>query len=250
MKNNLLIMKPILFNTKMVKALLDDRKSTTRRIVKLKYDNTHIEWRTDKYGTQLVEMQNSVEGETFGDNPDGSHWHKLRAYRPANPPYKKGDVLYVRETWSIHAAFENFCMMIKYKADGYTNLQVEFVPSRFDKFNKFDSKIGWISSLFMPKEAARIFLNVTDVRVERLQALNNEDALKEGLLLPCHREDEDCSAYEHCTADYKGGKGSCIEKFINLWDSTVNKSDLDRYGWNADPYVWVIEFERTEKPNE
>jgi hypothetical protein len=80
----------------------------------------------------------------------------------------------------------------------------------------------------MPKEAARIWLRVTDVRVERLQDMTDDDAEAEGCF------------------DYT----STALGFPDVWDSTIKKSDLDRYSWQANPWVWVIEFERCEKPKE
>ena len=84
---------PILFNTEMVQAILKNRKTVTRRVVKYKYSNTEMKMRTDKYGTQLIEIQRDIEGETRGKNPDGTTWHKVLPYIEKNSPYKKGDVL-------------------------------------------------------------------------------------------------------------------------------------------------------------
>ena len=88
----------------------------------------------------------------------------------------------------------------------------------------------WKPSIHMPKEAARIWLKVTDVRVERLQEMDKTDALKEGI------DPRLCLNLSHA-----------LTKFKKIWDSTIKKSDLDIYGWDADPWVWVIEFERCEK---
>lgn len=214
-------MKPILFNSEMVRAILDGRKTTTRRIIKPHYCN-------DEYGFNVWYNEETKRYVVEKYDEDERDFEQTRYI---NSPYEVGDVLYVRETWQCFNPYSD--KEYVYKA---TNDCSDVINMK------------WHPSIHMPKEAARIFLKVTGVRAERLQALNNEDALKEGLLLPCHRENEDCSAYEHCAVDYKGGKGSCIEKFINLWDSTVKKSDLDRYGWNANPFVWIIEFERCDNP--
>ena len=85
----------------------------------------------------------------------------------------------------------------------------------------------------MPKEAARIWLRVTDVRVERLQDISGAELIKEGI---------DLYQSNYIKAAF--------DEFKMLWDADIKKSDLDRYGWSANPWVWVIEFERCEKPKE
>ena len=122
-----------------------------------------------------------------------------------------------------------------YAADGYN-------PTPFNCFPDEDGFYGdrdcpkWRPSIFMPKEAARIFLRVTDVKAERLQEIDkywsNYD--KEGMRDP---KTENISI-------------AMQEKFISIWDGTVKKSDRDKYGWDANPWVWVIGFERTARPNE
>lgn len=96
------------------------------------------------------------------------------------------------------------------------------------------SQGSWKSS--RNRENARIWLKVTDVRVERLQEITEAGATKEG-----------------CVYDVEYALGNTAKgHFIEIWNSTIKKSkksDRDRYGWNASPWVWVIEFERCEKPN-
>ena len=87
----------------------------------------------------------------------------------------------------------------------------------------------WHPSIHMPKEAARIFLRVTDVRVERLKDIG--DCTKEGI-----------APGTHATAHMNDYDERC--DFAALWNSTIPKKDLDKYGWEANPWVWVIEFER------
>ena len=200
--------KPILFNTEMVQAILDGRKTVTRRCVKPQpskvRDITIKEDNKGKYVWGYVDYGDSV------------------AIKDIPFPYQPGDIIYVRETWSDHYVPDDhgkpnleYC----YKADG-TDIKGECLPGENNR---------WYPSIHMPKEAARIWLKVTDVRVERLQNMNVHDAIAEGAL----RYPEEWI--------WK-------EAFQNLWDSTIPKHDLDKYGWNANPWVWVIEFERTVKP--
>lgn len=172
------VAKPILFNTEMVRAILDGRKTVTRRCVKYKYSNTEMKMHTDKYGTRLIEMQKDVEGETFGKNPDGTTWHKLLGYIEPKSPYRPGNILYVRETWKYYEKAAGYGetfhveQRIAYRAD--ENRHEIQKPAEW-----YEGK--WIPSIHMPKEAARIFLRVTDVRVERLQDITEEKAQKEGM---------------------------------------------------------------------
>lgn len=211
---------PILFNTEMVRAILDGRKTVTRRGIKLKYSNTHIEWKIDKYGKRLIELQNAVEGETYGRNPDGSTWRKLLAYRELEEPFTKGDILYVRETYMDYAGMN----MYKADCDKYRLESLKFAG------------FAWRPSIHMPKEAARIWLKVIYVSVDRLQNMSIQDSLSEGVKLSLE-------------GIIKKGEHP-LKPFAQLWDSTIPKKDLDKYGWNANPWVWVIEFERCEKPKE
>ena len=234
------IAKPILFNTEMVRAILDGRKTVTRRVIKLKYDNTHIEIRNSKYGKEVIEIQNDVEGETYGTNTDGIHWRKLLGYIEKCPPYKIGDILYVRETW----ANCNIASPEKYLYKAVYDLSI------YPYCNWM-----WHPSIHMPKEAARIFLKVTNVRVERLQDITEEGVCKEGAepLISCK--------YEHTIYYLDGGMEACFntgccsycpaleETYAELfgklvWNETIKTIDKNIYGWDANPWVWVIEFER------
>ena len=96
----------------------------------------------------------------------------------------------------------------------------------------------WKPSIHMPKEAARIWLKVTDVRVERLQEITPDVIKNEGIIL----DPKECVGKFDYTSEL-------YFLFQRLWNSTIKKPDFDRYGWDANPWVWVIEFERCEKPN-
>lgn len=224
----LAVAKPILFNTEMIRAILDGRKTVTRRVVKPKYSNTHLQMFTNKYGTRLVELQNNIEGETYGKNADGTGWQKLLAMRETeydHKPYKKGDILYVRETFAEVETCTGRPFII-YKSDDN--------GAHADDNHKFT---GWRPSIHMPKEAARLFLRVTDVRVERLQDITEEQAKKEGI-------NENSRSFKEWQAGWC--RSAYIMSFSELWNSTIKKPDLNKYGWNANPFVWVYEFERIE----
>ena len=225
--------KPIIFSTPMVKAILAGKKSITRRVIKKKYENTDIEWFTNKYGTRLVEMQNDAPS---GVNSEGKKWTQLKGCREIKCPYgQPGDILWVRETWAIHD------LMLKPKKLNPNN-EAWFYKRKFSPemvphvVYAADYPIGswkgaWRSSRYMPKVAARLFLKVKDIRVERLQGITEEDAEKEGS--------------EGFWADKETGIWcSAKDNFrVNIWDSINSKRG---YGWDINPWVWVVEFERVE----
>lgn len=209
--------KPILFNTEMAQAILGGRKTVTRRALKHPFE---------------------VHPNGYITKPRGNE-----RLCPYEPPYQPGDILYVRETWNLNNLREEgntFELGFIYKAfkdswkDSFRWVRVS--ETIYDKYadsmseSNFDS---WRPSIHMPKEAARIWLKVTDVRVERLQDISKEQAGKEGV------------SY---ATDNSGLMR--IAQFIKLWNSTLKGSNLEKYGWNANPWVWVIEFERCEKPEE
>lgn len=202
---------PILFNTEMVRAILDERKCCTRRICKDANECTVPDMDFFDADKRTYAVHNFA---------DRQHMVKL-SIAERTCPICPGDILYVRETWG--EGYEEGTYI--YKADD----KLANLP-RFSE----SSKLIYHPSIHMPKEAARIWLKVTDVRVERLQDITSQGAWKEGTRCSCLHPVPDCV----------GNKTA----FIEIWNSTIQKSDLDRYGWDANPWVWVIEFERCEKP--
>jgi hypothetical protein len=202
--------KPILFNTEMVRAILDGRKDATRRIVKGFIPDDAV-W---GYTAFTPKGYISCRG-TFADGY-GEKFFKL--------PCEPGDILYVRETWHKYT---------KRIGKGESCRLAEFYGYKASVANSEDAEEPWRPSTQMPKEAARIWLKVTDVRVERLQEITSEQIYREGVEVE----------YPHVL----NGEEKRYA-FSTLWNSTIKKSDLDRYGWNASPWVWVIEFERCVKP--
>ena len=149
-------------------------------------------------------------------------------------PICPGDILYVRETWNHYVHDVVGGSQKGYHEEGYFYKASPEMKSSLPSFVEYHWGEKWKPSIHMPKEAARIFLKVKDVRVERLQDITDEGAYREGA------GDKDV-IYQ---------TGARVLEFARLWDSTIKKSDIEKYGWSANPWVWVIEFERCEKPEE
>ena len=185
-------MKPILFNTDMVRAILEGRKTGTRRVGKFKLGQ-NPQW--------------------TGYIPDGPVLYGSNNIPASKSPYHPGDILYVRETWARSMAGTYL-----YKATD--------TPIILDR---------WHPSIYMPKEAARLFLRVTDVLVERLQDITSGQIDAEG-----------CKEWA-----YSAKTGELLPSgpsfFRIQWDTTIKPANLPIYGWDANPWVWVIEFERVSK---
>lgn len=181
--------RPILFSASMVNAILDGRKTQTRRIMKPQ-PTTNPFW-------------GCAGSKGFGFFDD---------LKPIKGPYgKPGDRLWVRETFGIVDSLEGARSFV-YRAEGWKD------PSGLFK---------WRPSIHMPRLASRIQLEITSVRVERLKAISEVDAVAEGA--PCGS----CCAPQ---------EGSHKAGFAQLWES-INGSG----SWNANPWVWVIEFKRVSK---
>lgn len=211
-------MKPILFNTEMVRAILEGRKTVTRRKVDIDIINS---------------CDIDVDGSIISVQDEYGDFCNIMDYAP----YQIGDLLYVRETWNVDRVHtEENKIGVRYKADN----SFAWVDVSEEKYDKYDRSIAesnfdsWKPSIHMPKEAARIFLKVTDVRVERLHDMDYMDAVYEGIDVPIDPE-TGYPAYNP------------LDDFINLWDSAIKKKDLHIYGWDSNPYVWAIEFDRCEK---
>ena len=213
-------MKPILFNTETVRAILDGRKTVTRRVVKLP---KNIKEQPD--GMYTI----NTEGDCYED----CYLDGLYADGYLLPKYKVGDILYVKETFCFNYFDECIARnrngnATAYKADYNKQIVGSVVPEP-----------KWTSSIHMPKSAARIFLKVTDIRVERLQDITEEQAKAEGCI------DFNDKIGNSKFDDVMEFDLTARDAFAELWDSTV-KEDWQKFA--SSPWVWVIEFERCEKP--
>ena len=219
----------MLFNTDMVRALLSGRKTVTRRVVK-------PQPRAIYHDGKLYKKR----GKCFVVAED-NHGGLVRIALP----YQPGDILYVRETWTklFYVDEDGYTHydqpMYFYAADGTPDITLRDA----DGFTLDDQRIRWRPSIHMPKEAARIFLRVTDVRVERLQEITEIGARAEGTMpvMTSRVYDEPNEDKAWC-AYY-----SALPAFPQLWDGTIKPTDIGIYGWTANPWVWVIEFERISR---
>lgn len=199
--------KPILFSTEMVQAILAGRKTQTRRVC------SHQFWQH----SELTDF-----------NINKTH---SKVDRSVSSKYQPGDILWVRETFQKLESVNHKEIDFLYKAD------VEY-------HNYFNSDlVVWSPSIHMPKEAARIFLKVTNIRVERLQDISEEDAIAEGI--------ERYGPFGEFKGDPHPSGGmmrfraysKAARAFQDLWDSINAK----KHPWDSNPWVWVYDFERIEK---
>jgi hypothetical protein len=198
--------KPILFSTEMVRAILEGRKTQTRRIVK--------------------PQPPSFAGlKMYGEKPSCFYcWEGNMT--EVKMPYQPGDVLYVRETWCFWPHYDcesencgKSCIVHKDELGCFLY--------RATTNPIIDSEFVWKPSIHMPREAARLFLQVKAVRVERLQEITEGDAEQEG-----------CYCIYEASIPYQRLIGQSFEA---IWDSIYAKRG---HGWDANPWVFVIEFER------
>lgn len=246
------MIRPILFNTEMVKAILSGSKITTRRCVK---PQPQVELK-HKLGYCVDGDKKDIGKFGFASTECGGKILYV------TPPAKVGDVLWVRETWqqvyeteifeagkelNIRNVISNFddiskvCVGLSTEyATPTTKPRNKYYVYKTDDIQYADEKysLRWKPSLHMPKEAARIFLRVKDVRVERLDDMRVEDAVHEGINM-------DGLITNRGIIEYR-----VWNRWNELWDSTIPKKDLPVYGSEANPWVWVIEFERCDKPDE
>jgi hypothetical protein len=202
--------KPILFSTQMVRAILAGNKTQTRRVATRKgYDN---EIQSQKYVCYEHSLDNKPLYNFHNNEPGHNH---IKCGVGVWSKYAIGDILWVRETWKRDPVSGEPL----YKADGALETAMQSVRP-------------WRPSIHMPRSAARLFLQVTDVHAERLQNITREDCIAEGV-----QDTIGMSAPEN---EYAHGN-TAIGNYRELWDSLNAKRG---FGWDANPWVWVYEFEK------
>jgi hypothetical protein len=202
-------MKPILFSGEMVRAILDGRKTMTRRIL----GNKKI-WPCD-----LIQDSEIREGKevALGYEDEYGNWHTTESACPYGGP---GDRLWVRETW------QGTPDCISYRATD---------PRQVIEFN-YDR---WCPSIFMPRWASRITLEITNVRVEKLREITEEDAIREGIPSVYENYSNAVQLWSEKHKKYFTGENH-ISVFQQIWNSINGK----KHPWDANPWVWVISFRR------
>jgi hypothetical protein len=203
--------RPIIFNGDMVRAILDGRKTQTRRPCR---DQTPCKYAFEK------DMPTWPDGELY------TGWTKdiagLAIKIPTKSPYgEAGDRLWVRETWGLKTGSQNdHSSRVSYRAGGDKLVYWQDGDRIPEKYGYSLEPDKWRPSIHMPRWASRITLEVVDIRVERIQEIDGADCYREGKREP-----------------------NPVEKFHGSWDSIYAAKGT---GWDANPWVWVVEFKRLE----
>ena len=245
-----MIERGMIFNGEMVRAILDGRKTQTRRIMKVQPESNQL---------GLLLITDSTKHSDIGkyhwaeSNATGNH---VRSKLFSSPFGAVGERIWVRETWATLGNEEgcyvdwedNLCKGDERSAARIYRASCEQRPGDYGlwsipddaywkphtKEHKFEG--AWRPSIHMPRWASRILLEITDVRVERLNAISEEDARAEGIIdggcLNCG-EPEPCGC--------ANPEPDATDAFAYLWQSIYGQDN-----WNANPWVWVIEFKRVE----
>ncbi|WP_313515839.1 hypothetical protein [Sphingobacterium sp.] len=226
--------KPILFSTPMVQAILEGRKTQTRRVIKSKHESGlfQIEKTIDGVITEITSLD-------WDERPKNDCCNDIK------PIANIGDIFWVRESWlQIHkdVEFEGRFSEFVYRANSIDN-ENKYGHIKNPVGKRFIDSWKWKPSIFMPKEAARIFLKVNGIRVERLHDISEEDSISEGI--------EKMSVWknrlvENLYTNYmKDGRGPQTPRlsFFSLWEAINGKDSLA-----SNPYVWVYDFCKVEKP--
>jgi hypothetical protein len=240
--------RPILFSAPMVRAILEGRKTVTRRVVKAQPFDLSWSRRDHKFEYTCGRAES-------GDEVDGFHAYTTRSggQWSAKCPYgQPGDQLWVRETWGVISHdFDEHGNMVDWVPDrpaspvremrfgqGYYSGHVIYRADgeadwAGDDDGGGDDRSAWKPSIHMPRIASRILREITDVRVERLQDISGDQAQAEGV------DAVMCQQYLETSPSRFDCKEAVIHGFAGLWQSTGGD-------WAANPWFWVVEFKRVQ----
>lgn len=223
----------MIFNGEMVRAILDGRKTQTRRIMKLQPKPSKSRPGDFWFSSKKLESMVHVSDLAPGNSPIADY--HLFFQEHCCPFGAVGDRIWVRETFTGHYLDDDQIQDIKDGRDKASSL----CEYRADYPDGYQAADGWTPSIHMPRWASRILLEITDVRVERLNAISEEDAEAEGIDMEALYDSQDC--YD-CIADHNmTGRPTVTGAFKYLWESIYGEE-----GWKSNPWVWVIEFKRVE----
>lgn len=243
--------RPIIVSAEMVRAVLDDRKTQTRRVIKPPPTQIATDWTHDVEPGEHVIYRGwpNVLRESRGRNKRAAG--ELTPKQRLCPYGQPGGRLWVRETWAVHFMYDDVPPResrsgqpgdnVWYRADGDQSPGSCGCPAQ-------GRRGKWRPPIYMPRWASRINLEVTGVRVERVQDIGELDAKAEGVprsvTCPgCNGDDFGCCVCDH-TGRVRVGDSSVVSAkslFQGLWDSINKKRG---FGWDVNPWVWVIEFRR------
>ena len=228
--------KGILFNTEMIRAIMDGRKTQTRRPIRpqpmgrLCYSMAGSNAGKWGYMTEICRKAWGYSGDDILQDPTKEELEKRWT-----PPCHTDDLLYVRETWFYESHMEDLTAGEPDLPSGrYKHRYVYYADQPDYPVNVGVGATGWRPSIHMPKEAARIWLKVTNVSVQRLKEITNEDAIAEGF-----EADETFKAHERFAMTWNSIYG--FTKAVNGWRMSSPEN------WGSNPWVWVISFEQIKR---
>lgn len=208
--------RPILFSGPMVRAILEGRKTQTRRVVKPSW---------------IAAAQSA--GESDGPETVNKYWVDICPYGAA------GDMLWVKETWGLCSPHDpTYWRAGSIRGIPESELREQFLVEHRQNWITHPDSAYWRPSIHMPRWASRITLEITGVRVERLQDMHESDAESEGVEI----RNGWCLGAVHPIKSHQKIFATQIQAFQSIWQS-IN----GRGSWDANPWVWVIEFRRVEK---
>ena len=255
--------RPILFNGEMVRAILDGRKMQTRRVIRSPGNSKHIDRLLGEWGLSAPPYQYDgsawMPGEQLPWNWTGSKPPKIGDWiwelqcdvddhetTPIRCPYgAPRDHLWVRETWSYITLSEGeYTGAPDQRRRSKDNVPVAMLYRADAERDGWEREAPWSPSIFMPRWASRITLEVTDVRVERVQEIAPADCEAEGITCETKATPANGLPYYECRNGDGLIYGDARSAFAGRWDSINAKRGYD---WRTNPWVWVVTFERVER---